>query len=103
MPLDIAPTREGAIVLISVRDETARVLSGDELVRARNAGARLYTSHFATCREAERHRRKNPAVVAYRLAVMEALGNPDANTIEPPSLSPRSDEPEQRDLFGRRQ
>lgn len=62
MPVDIEPTAEGTIVLDATpMQPIATVLSGAELATARAArpeNPRLRTSHFATCPDAARHRRK---------------------------------------------
>lgn len=59
MPVNAEPSADGNVRLLDRRGSVlAFVLTGDELARARAAGARLRTSHFATCANAAQHRRK---------------------------------------------
>jgi len=60
MPLDAEPTKEGNIIL-GVRhgqSPLALVQTAQSLARLVAKGERLYTSHFATCKFANQHRRK---------------------------------------------
>lgn len=53
-PLDPEPTEDGTIRLLERRNRSVgRVLKGLELDAARQAGERLYRSHFARCPDAE--------------------------------------------------
>jgi hypothetical protein len=59
-PLDAQPSPDGNCeVRRGVHSTTLyyRMLSGEELERARAEGKRLYLSHFATCPNARRHRK----------------------------------------------
>lgn len=59
MPVDDGPAPNGNVLLM--RYETrivAAVLSDKEARRRRAKGIPLYLSHFATCPNAERHRRR---------------------------------------------
>lgn len=58
MPVDVEPSDNGNVELIEDGGGTiALVLRNDEIGSARNRGALLYLSHFATCPNAKRHRR----------------------------------------------
>jgi hypothetical protein len=60
MPLDVAPDERGNIVLEQVEgevEEVAFVLAGERLSAARGVET-LYTSHFATCPEADSWRKR---------------------------------------------
>lgn len=58
MPVDVAPSSEGTIRLTSDGKTTwSRVLKGDELKGT--SPLLLHRSHFATCRNAATHRRKD--------------------------------------------
>lgn len=61
MPLDKEPSKDGNIVLGLRSDDVplALVQTAQTLQRLLLKGERLYTSHFATCPEASKHRRKN--------------------------------------------
>lgn len=65
IPIDNQPTLEGNIVLSveqiapAAKAVTAAVLSGADLEAERaKPGARLFRSHFVTCPDAERFRRR---------------------------------------------
>lgn len=51
-PIDVAPDSAGRVVIVG--EAHYRILGKDEIPPA---GAALHTSHFATCREAAKHRR----------------------------------------------
>ncbi|MGE4425478.1 MAG: hypothetical protein AB7G37_03385 [Solirubrobacteraceae bacterium] len=55
-PLDPEPVENGNVYVR--RDGTAKVLTADELGRARAEGHPLHISHFATCPNANKHRRR---------------------------------------------
>jgi hypothetical protein len=58
MPLDRKPTTDGNIIL-GVRHEQANlalVQTAQTLAKLQAKGERLYTSHFATCKFAAKHR-----------------------------------------------
>jgi len=58
-PIDAEATPEGNIIVYRAGGEIkSDVLSKDRLDVARLAGARLHTSHFVTCAQADSHRRK---------------------------------------------
>jgi hypothetical protein len=60
MPVNAEPSPEGNVRLVDRGGSVlAFVLAGDELARARAAGDRLRTSHFADCPAAAQHRRKS--------------------------------------------
>lgn len=59
-PLNLEPSPAGNIRMLGTRDAVARVLPKQELIDARAAGELLYTSHFATCPNAKRHRKAKP-------------------------------------------
>jgi len=62
IPLDPKPDPEAGTIRITARPDgvlpTAVVLSGQGLDQARHFGDELYVSHFATCPDAARFRRK---------------------------------------------
>jgi len=61
MPLDAEPSPAGNITLKETDDPRAplaRVLAGDDLFAARSAGATFYLSHYATCPDGEKWRRR---------------------------------------------
>jgi hypothetical protein len=61
MPVNAEPSADGNVRLVDRKGSVlAFVLTGDELARARAAGDRLRTSHFADCPAAAKHRRKKP-------------------------------------------
>jgi hypothetical protein len=70
MPIDVRPDPEGTIRLeSSFEGMLALVLTGAELIAARRDHEQLYISHFATCPQADRFRRKkNVRVVNQRRA-----------------------------------
>jgi hypothetical protein len=55
MPLDVAVDKEGNVY---VEDGCGYVLSDESLNAAREANRPLHKSHFATCPEADRFRRR---------------------------------------------
>jgi hypothetical protein len=60
MPLDKYPSKSGNIIL-GIRHEQgplALVQTAQSLARLLEKGERLYTSHFATCKFAAQHKRK---------------------------------------------
>ena len=60
-PLDADPSPEGNCEVRKGVHSTKlyyRMLAGEELERARSEGKPLYLSHFATCPNARRHRKK---------------------------------------------
>lgn len=58
MPLDLDPSADGNVAVSNTSPLVATVLTSDELLRAREHGQPLYTSHFVTCPDAKRHRRR---------------------------------------------
>lgn len=56
-PIDVAPNEAGNLVL-DISHGLYRFATPDELLLARDTGKRLYISHFATCKQADKHRRK---------------------------------------------
>lgn len=54
MPVDPEPVADGTVYVVA--SGRLRVLTADELVRARVAGVELYAAHFATCPGAQGHR-----------------------------------------------
>jgi hypothetical protein len=61
MPLDAEPNSAGNITLKETDDPRApqaRVLAGADLFDARAAGTTLYLSHYATCPDGEKWRRR---------------------------------------------
>lgn len=59
MPVDAAPTENGNVVLTpSPVGPTAEIASAELRATAEGIGVPLYTSHFATCRFADRHRKR---------------------------------------------
>lgn len=58
-PLDATRSAEGNIRMLGTRNAIARVLSKENLAKARAAGDELYTSHFATCPNAKSHRKRH--------------------------------------------
>jgi hypothetical protein len=61
MPVNAEPSPDGNVRLVDRKGSVlAFVLAGDELARARAAGDRLRTSHFASCPNAPQHRRRKP-------------------------------------------
>jgi len=58
MPVDPAPATDGNV---AIDDGIATVLSDDAIVVARLHGRVLWLSHFATCPDAARHRRRRAA------------------------------------------
>lgn len=64
-PLDAEPSPDGNILLLELQDRGGRpwrlatvVQNDDLLAEARELGVPLYRSHFATCPDAEEHRRE---------------------------------------------
>lgn len=57
-PLNPTPTRAGNIRMLGTRKAVAKVLGKDDLATAALASEELYTSHFATCPNATKHRSK---------------------------------------------
>ena len=60
MPVDAEPSDDGTIRLVLAAPRTvpvAEVLTGVRLSAARDEGAQLFKSHFATCPNASEHRR----------------------------------------------
>lgn len=55
MPLDPRPTSDGNVVLDN--QGAAVVLADEALAAMRDGGVPLFTSHFATCPNANEHRR----------------------------------------------
>lgn len=55
-PLDPEPSTNGNVRMLGIKNAVARVLNKSELADARTAGEKLYTSHFATCPNAKKHR-----------------------------------------------
>jgi hypothetical protein len=55
MPLDAEPHPDGTIEIQP--DGTYGVLKGDVLAEARAAGAKLYRSHFASCKQSREWRK----------------------------------------------
>jgi hypothetical protein len=64
MPVDAEPTRAGNVLLgddgptAQPRLREATVLGARKALEARDEGRTLYKSHFASCKEADRFRRK---------------------------------------------
>jgi hypothetical protein len=58
MPVDLEPTEGGTIELTPGRRPAAIVHSKQAAAAAAASGTPLRTSHFATCRRADRHRRR---------------------------------------------
>lgn len=64
-PLDVEPSSEGNVLLMApfnvrVGDSALAVtLSGDALEWARGLGLQLRTSHFATCPDRDKHRKRS--------------------------------------------
>lgn len=61
IPLDAEPTSAGNIVLHDTRDPRspqARVLAGADLLDARSEGTTLWLSHYATCPDSQKWRRR---------------------------------------------
>ena len=58
MPLDAKPTKDGNIILGTRHGQPplALVQTAQTLERLKAKGERLYTSHFATCPNASKHR-----------------------------------------------
>src|SRR5437660_1312391 len=70
MPVDVEPSPEGNLALNSALTPTVRVVPP----HLRYPGQKLYTSHFATCRGADRHRKtRSLAPKAKPLAEQDAL------------------------------
>lgn len=57
MPVDDGISPEGNI-RVDLEENTATVLAGNTLTNARGSGEGLSLSHFVTCPEAPRHRRR---------------------------------------------
>jgi hypothetical protein len=55
-PIDAEPSSDGTVLVLQPRGLDALLavmLSGDTLIKARNAGVPLHKSHFATCPNAD--------------------------------------------------
>ena len=61
MPLDEYPTKSGNIILGQRHEQAplALVQTAQSLARLLEKGERLYTSHFATCPHAKKHRKQH--------------------------------------------
>lgn len=58
IPLDPEPHLDGRVRLIHLSNgREARVLTDPDLAEARHAGEALYQTHFATCPNADKHRK----------------------------------------------
>ncbi len=58
MPLDLEPDEVKGN--ISVVKRVGYIIPADALPQARSDGSPLYVSHFATCPEADKHRKSQP-------------------------------------------
>ena len=58
MPLDLKPTMDGNIILGTRHEQAplALVQTAQSLARLQAKGEKLYTSHFASCPNANKHR-----------------------------------------------
>ncbi len=63
IPLDAEPSPGGNVELVDIgarnglMEQRAVVLTGFDLMAAQEEGRTLYLSHFATCAQADQHRR----------------------------------------------
>ncbi len=59
MPLDIESTEDGNVLIPNpATGASARVLSKVEIAEAKAAGRKLFVSHFSSCPEAKKFRKK---------------------------------------------
>jgi hypothetical protein len=60
MPLDAWPSRDGNVQLVADQGQlVAEVLRSGRAAEARARGLELFRSHFATCPNADAHRRRS--------------------------------------------
>ena len=57
-PIDLEPNPAKGNLLVNFTKETYTVLKPEDAERARRGGMKVYTSHFATCPDANNFRRK---------------------------------------------
>ncbi len=57
-PIDAEPNAEKGNMLVDLKNETYQVLTSEDLAKAKRGNMKLYSSHFATCPDANNFRRK---------------------------------------------